>query len=276
MTAPLDSRELAAERVEAESTRRIGFIIPSSNRRFEPEAAAFLPADVVPHIARARMTGKSKATPEVILERILDAARSLADARCELIFLHCTAHSTELGPKGELEMLKLIREATGSNSAATGLAIRAAFTALQAHTVAVVTPYDSQTTEAEVRYFEASGIHIAHVRAFDLAGSDAFCSTPATFWRDALAADRRHLLKTDAVLLSCANIRCLESLDAIEAAAGRPVVTSNQAVLWFGARVASVRCALPQLGCMSLLPLPSELPESHVAITDPSLRRTFG
>ena len=256
MNAAANSRDPATERAVADSPRRVGFIIPSSNRRFEPEAAAFLPADVVPHIARARMTGASKAAPEVVLERILDAARCLADARCELVFLHCTAHSTELGPKGELELLDAIREATGRKAAATGLAIRAALTALQAKTVAVVTPYDTETTEAEVRYLEACEIAVAHVHAFDLAGSDAFCSTPATFWRDALAADREHFLKADAVLLSCANIRCLESLDTIEAAAGRPVVTSNQAALWFAAKAAATSYALSQLGCLSQVPLP--------------------
>ena len=250
------SRDPASERAVAESPRRIGFIIPSSNRRFEPEAAAFLPPDVVPHIARAQMTGKSKAAPEVILERILEAARCLADARCELIFLHCTAHSTELGPKGELELLEAIRESTASGAAATGLAIRAALTALQAKTVAVVTPYDTGTTEAEVRYLEACGFPVAHVHAFDLAGSDAFCSTPALFWRKALTAEREHFIMAEAVLLSCANIRCLETLDAIEAAAGRPVVTSNQAALWFAARSVATGYALTRLGCLSQLPLP--------------------
>ena len=246
----------AAERAAAESPRRVGFIIPSSNRRFEPEAAAFLPSDLVPHVARARMTGAAKAAPAVVLERILDAARCLADARCELVFLHCTAHSTELGPKGELELLQALREATASKSAATGLALRAALTALQAKTVALVTPYDTGTTQAEVRYLQACGIRVGHVHAFDLAGSDAYCSTPAAFWREALAADREHFLEADAVLLSCANIRCLESLDSIEAAAGRPIVTSNQAALWFAARTLAAEQALPQFGSLSQRPLP--------------------
>ena len=177
------ARNVAADRAGALSPARVGFIIPSSNRRFEPEAAAFLPAGIVPHIARARMTGAQKAAPEIMEQRILDAARSLADARCELVFLHCTAHSTELGPDGERRLIETMREATGVPGAATGLAIRAALDALRARRIAVVTPYDVETTNEEVRYLHACGFEVVHVRAYDLAGSDAFCSTPPEFWR---------------------------------------------------------------------------------------------
>lgn len=248
----------AAERVTSEAPRRVGFIIPSSNRRFEPEAAAFLPSGMVPHVARARMTGASRAAPDVVLQRILDAARCLADARCELVFLHCTAHSTELGPEGERELLRAMREATGTEAAATGVAIRAALTALGARSVAVVTPYDGETTEEEVRYLEACNFGVVHARSYELAGSDAYCSTPPEFWRESMIANREHFADADAVLLSCANIRCLEALESIETAAGRPVVTSNQAALWFAARAAAMHGALPQFGSLAQqqVPLP--------------------
>lgn len=257
MNPPAVSQSAATARAAVESPRRVGFIIPSSNRRFEPEAAAFLPAEVVPHIARARMTGPWKDAPEVVLARILDAARCLADARCELLFMHCTAHSTEQGPQGELELLTAIREATGIKAAATGVAIRAAFAALGTRRVAVATPYDQATTDEEVRYLEACDFTVVYVRAYDLAGTDAFCSTPPRFWREAMAENREHFVKADAVLLSCANIRCLEALDSIQAAAERPLVTSNQAGLWFAARAAGAEDALPQFGCLSQQPMPT-------------------
>lgn len=257
MIAPHLSQCAATERARAESPRRVGFIIPSSNRRFEPEAGAFLPGAVVPHIARARMTGPWKDAPEVLLARILDAARCLADARCELLFMHCTAHSTEQGPRGELDLLDAMLDATGIRAVATGLAIRAALTAVSARHIAIVTPYDTATTDEEVRYFESCGFSATHVRAYDLAGTDAFCSTPPKFWREAMADNSKHFAGSDAVLLSCANIRCLEALDSIEAAAGRPLITSNQAGLWYTARAVGVEEALPQFGCLSQLRVPA-------------------
>lgn len=247
------SRNVAADRVGAVSPRRVGFIIPSSNRRFEPEAASFLPAGIVPHIARARMTGAHKANQEIMGQRILDAARALADARCDLVFLHCTAHSTELGPQGERRLTEAIRQTTGIAAAATGLAIRAAFDALGARRIAVITPYDVATTHEEVGYLQACGYAVVHIRACDLGGSDAFCSTPPEFWRNIVIEDHGACAEADALLLSCANIRCLESLAAIEAAAMRPVVTSNQAALWFAARTVAAESALADLGRLSEL-----------------------
>jgi len=255
MDAPRVAGNVAAERAGALSSRRIGFVIPSSNRRFEPEAAAFLPAGVVPHIARARMTGAQRASPEITEQRILDAARALADARCELVFLHCTAHSTELGPEGERRLTERIRSATGVPGAATGLAIRAALAALRAKRIGVVTPYDVETTNEEVRYLQACGFEVVDVAAYNLSGSDAFCSTAPEFWRKAMVEHRGACATADAVLLSCANIRCLEALEEIEAAAMRPVVTSNQAALWFAARMVAGELALSSLGCLSDLQL---------------------
>ena len=145
--------------------------------------------------------------------------------------------------------------ATGVRPVATGLAIHAAFTALGVRNIAIVTPYDSATTDDEVRYFEACDFTVVYARAYDLAGTDAFCSKPPKFWREAMADNSRHFAGSDAVLLSCANIRCLETLDSIEAAAGRPLITSNQAGLWYAARAVGVAEALPQFGCLSQRPI---------------------
>ena len=38
--------------------------------------------------------------------------------------------------------------------------------------------------------------------------------------------------QADAYLLSCANIASLGVIDALERQLGRPVITSNQAILW--------------------------------------------
>jgi maleate isomerase len=246
---------VAVERVAELAPRRVGFIIPSSNRRFEPEASAYLPAALVPHVARVRMTGPSQAAPDVLRPRILDAARCLADARCELIFLHCTALSTELGPKGERELIDAMGEAAGVAAAATGFAIRAAFSALGAKNIAVITPYDEKTTAEEVRYLAACGFRMTDVGFYDLPGTDAFCGTPPAFWLDAVVDLGRRSSGNDAILLSCANIRCLELLKLIELAAGCPVVTSNQAVLWFAARALKAEQALSQFGSLSPLGL---------------------
>ena len=70
---------------------------------------------------------------------------------------------------------------------------------------------------------------------FALAGSDAYCAAPPAFWRDrALAAAHP---EADAYLISCANIAVFGVIEELEAKLGRPVVTSNQAVIWDALRL---------------------------------------
>jgi maleate isomerase len=247
--------DTAIERARCDQVRRVGFVIPSSNRRFEPEAHAFLPASIVPHIARARMTGPFHGTAAELMPRIIEAAESLSDARCELIFIHCTAFSMELGPEGELATIAALQTATSIATATTGVAVLAAMRALQSTKVAVATPYDQFMTDAEVAYMTASGLSITTSEAFALKGSDAFCSTSCHFWCDALEGLRPRFSDSDSIFLSCANIRCLEDMDAIERAAARPVVTSNQAALWYAARTLGASEPLAGMGCLSTLSL---------------------
>jgi maleate isomerase len=63
------------------------------------------------------------------------------------------------------------------------------------------------------------------------------CATPAAF--EAITPQRWYELavendspEIDGVFLSCTNTTQIEAVDAIERALGKPVVNSNQAVLW--------------------------------------------
>ncbi|MFM1814731.1 MAG: hypothetical protein RLZ98_1426, partial [Pseudomonadota bacterium] len=66
----------------------------------------------------------------------------------------------------------------------------------------------------------------------DLPGSDAYCSTPPSYWREKAIEARDN--SADAYLLSCANISVFSVIQELETELGKPVVTSNQAVLWDG------------------------------------------
>jgi maleate isomerase len=212
------------------ATARVGLIIPSSNRMVEQEMARFFPAGVVPHVARLRMTGPHHVALEALLPRVEDAARTLADAKCDVIAFHCTATSMEDGMAGEERVLAALTRAGAPHATTTATAIRRAFAALAARRIVLVTPYDAATTAAEANFLRAAGCEVLHAVGCALAGSDAYCATPAAFWRDCTReAAHPH---ADAYLISCANIAVLGIIDELERLLDRPVVTSNQAVIW--------------------------------------------
>jgi maleate isomerase len=211
-------------------TARVGLIIPSSNRMVEQEMARFFPPGVTLHVARLRMTGPYHVPLDQLLPRIEEATRTLTDARCDVVAFHCTATSMEEGMAGEGRVLAAVTRAGALRATTTATAIRRAFDALGARRIVLVTPYSQETTDEEAEFLHAAGCEVLHAVGHALAGSDAYCAAPPAFWRDStLQAARR---EADAYLVSCANIAAMSVIDALEQQLDRPVITSNQAVLW--------------------------------------------
>jgi maleate isomerase len=211
-------------------TARIGLIIPSSNRMVEQEMVRHTPPGVTAHVARLRMTGAHNVPLDCLTPRVEETAATLIDARCDVVAFHCTANSMSEGLGGEAKLLGALRQAGAALATTTATAIRRAFDALGARRIVLLTPYSARTTEEEAEFLHAAGYDVIFARGFALKGSDEYCSTPPQFWRDrALEAARPD---ADAYLLSCANISVFPIIDEIEQKLDRPVVTSNQVVIW--------------------------------------------
>lgn len=212
------------------AVRRVGLIIPSSNRMVEQEMAHHYPAGVVVHVNRLRMTGAQRMPLPQLLPRITDAAAALVDAKCEVVTFHCTANSTEDGPEGEEQILGALREAGVTRASSTATAVRRALDEFGAKRIVLVTPYSQATTDHEAEFFAKIGIEVLTAKGYDLPGSDAYCAAPPSFWADkALAA--RHP-DADLYFLSCANISAFDVIAPLECDLQRPVISSNQVVVW--------------------------------------------
>jgi maleate isomerase len=216
-------------------TARVGLIIPSSNRMAEQEMVPAFPAGVQAHVTRLRMTGSHHRTTEQLLPRIEEATRALVDARCDIVAFHCTANSMEGGEEGERQILATLARAGAPRATTTITAIQRAFDALGARRVVLVTPYTARVTEHEAEFLRRAGYDVLFAKGFALAGSDAYCATPAEFWRDRVIEARRG--DADAYLVSCANISVFAVIEDLEGRLGRPIVTSNQAVIWDALRL---------------------------------------
>jgi maleate isomerase len=211
-------------------TTRIGLIIPSSNRMVEEEMVRHLPPGFVAHIARLRMTGAHRASIEALVPRVAEAAATLTDARCEVVAFHCTANSTAEGLEGEAKLLAALRRAGAPQVTTTATAIRHALETLGARRIVLITPYSAHTTEEEAAFLAKAGFKVLAASGLALEGSDAYCATPPHFWRDrAIEAARPD---ADAYLVSCANISVFPVIAEIERMLDRPVVASNQAVIF--------------------------------------------
>jgi maleate isomerase len=214
---------------------RVGLIIPSSNRMVEQEMVPAFPPGVTAHVTRLRMTGANHVAFDRLLPMIEEAACALVDARCGAVAFHCTANSTEGGAAGERDILAALARAGAPQATTTITAIARALDAFDARRIVLLTPYSAATTEHEAEFLRLAGYEVIAAHGFALAGSDAYCAAPPAFWRDrALAAAQP---ETDAYLISCANIAVFGVIEELEAKLRRPVVTSNQAVIWDALRL---------------------------------------
>jgi maleate isomerase len=220
-------------------TSRVGLIIPSSNRMVEQEMVPAFPHGVTAHVTRLRMTGANRLAFEELLPRIEQATRALVDARCDAVAFHCTANSMEGGKVGEQQILSTMARAGAARATTTITAIQNAFDAFGAKRIVLITPYSAETTEHEAAFLHGCGYEVLHAQGFALKGSDAYCATPSEFWRDRTIEMER--ADADAYLISCANISVFDVLPELEARLGRPIITSNMAVIWDTVRLTGRR-----------------------------------
>jgi len=206
---------------------RIGLIVPSVNTLSEPQFNRYAPPALSVHAARARVAGEWKRPLAAMAEEIALAARLLADCGPDLIVFHCTDTSMTEGPEGEGRILDIVRDASGVEALATSRLVLDALQALAMRSVVVISPYRSN--ENVVRYLAAAGLMVVHDVALGLTGRE-FASVPPQRW---LALAQEHdRPAADGIFLSCTNTTQLEAVADIERALGKPVVNSNQAVLW--------------------------------------------
>jgi maleate isomerase len=227
--------------------RRIGLIIPSVNTFSEPQFNRFAPENLGIHVARARVAGPWKRPLPAMADEIATAAKLLADCAPDLIVFHCTDTSMSQGPQGEGKILDILRDATGIDAVATSRLVLDALQALGLKRVMLLTPY--QSNKPIIDYLSAAGIAVACDVALKLEPLDFGNVTPAQWTALALENDRPEV---EGVFLSCTNTTQIDAIADIERQLGKPVVNSNQAVLWgclrrLGAALAPLP-AMPQLG----------------------------
>jgi maleate isomerase len=196
----------------------------------EDEMVHAFPASVHPHITRLRMTGPNRMPLDQLLPRVEEAAGALTDAKCDVVAFHCTANSMEEGADGEARILEAVARGGARHATTTATAIRRALDALGARKIVLVTPYSQQVTDHEAEFLHDAGYEVIYAKGYALAGSDAYCATPPQVWKERALEARRP--DADVYFLSCANISVFSIIDDLEKELGRPVITSNQTVVW--------------------------------------------
>jgi maleate isomerase len=206
----------------------------------------FMPSGVVPHFTRVGLTNRHKAPLDQMIPRITHAAELLADSKCDVIVLQCTGASMSGGVDMEKRVVAEIEQVTGRPAFSTASALNAAFAALGAKRLVFISETKQKEHEQKLLYLREAGYDIAADKAASLEGTDAYCTTPPRFWYDLALAMRYD--SADAYFISCSNIHSTDVIEELERELSKPVLTSNQAAIWYSLRTAGIRDDVPGLG----------------------------
>lgn len=211
------------------SAGRVGLLIPSVNRAAEPQLRAMLPKSIGLAVTRLRLRDASEHSLLAMANSVETGAELLADAGVDLIVFHCTAVST-YSRELEASILRRITSASGVKAIATSQALVDSLRALDARRLVMLSPYPQDVNAREGAYFESHGFEVLGFGGCLCPTAEDMMSVTPADW--ASMAGEKADDRADAYLLSCTTTRAAEAAEAIEAALGKPVVTSNTAVAW--------------------------------------------
>ncbi len=216
--------------------RRIGMIVPASNTNAEPDCQLLAPPGVTLHVTRSGGYDVDAVPDSDEMRRFSRQAldqqlQMLLDARVELIAYACTSATLADGPAYDREFSAEIERKSGLPAVTTAGALVEAIGDLGAKRIAFTSPYVRALARESIDFLEQCGIEVVGESGFerDLSSLEQNALTPEDAWRMGHAADRA---EAELIVISCTDYRALEAVTALERELGKPVVTSNSALMY--------------------------------------------
>ena len=220
----------------APRSKRIGLIIPSSNTNAEPDCLLLCPTGFTIHSVRSGgydvdAIPDSTEMRKFVRQSLDQNCKDLSDARVDLIAYGCTSATLSDGPAFDAAFCNKLTEMSGRPAVTTAGALVEAIQHVGAKQVAFTSPYVKNLSKGAVTYLTDSGIDVVNEVSFEreLNSLEQNALTPQDAYDMALKADHSD---AQAIVISCTDYRALEAVSAIEKMLDKPVITSNQALMF--------------------------------------------
>lgn len=227
---------------------KLGFVLLSSEQTVESDMMRWAPDGVGVHFTRAVNPDNITAeTLGAMLGSLRPAAAVLApNADLDVICYACTSGSVVMGEDAVCAELQAGYPDAQPTTLVSG--VFAALDAVNAKRVVVGTPYLDEINKIEADYMTAKGFDVVDLQGLNLTyDSDMVRVTPDYIRDFAISLDRPD---AEAIFISCGALRTADVIDEIEQVVGKPVVSSNQAMLWHCLRLAGIDDQLDGLGTL--------------------------
>jgi maleate cis-trans isomerase len=215
---------------------RIGVLVPFTNCNLEPDMMALCPPGCTVHFERMggydvdEIPG-SEQMAGLGASDISETLRLLSGVRPAAILYGCTSATLTHGTAFDRDLAEQIRTTSGALSLTAAGSLVAAIKAIGASKVGFASPYLGEINDQAVTFLGDEGIEVIHRADIgrELGNYGQGELTPDEVYELALKADHP---EAEAIVLSCTDMRSVEAIARIEAALGKPVITSNQAMVF--------------------------------------------
>ncbi len=240
---------------------RIGQIVPSSNTTMETEIPAILRAReaILPerftfHASRMRMKTVSRDELAAMDGESDRCAQELSDARVDVMGYACLVAIMSMGRGYHRESSRRLQGVAADNGGPAPVVTSAgalcdALGVIGAKRVALVCPYMRPLAETVVDYIEHEGYRVAAWRALEIPDNLAVGRHDPARLPEIVA--ELPTAEVDAVVLSaCVQMPSLASVERVEAATGKPVVTAAIATTYAMLKALGLEARAPGAGAL--------------------------
>lgn len=217
---------------------KIGYLLLATEQTIEDDVFKLRPDGVGVHFARVpipdSITNDTLAAQADHLAQI--AASILPDGSLDVTCYACTSGSLVIGEERVLKELRAGAPKAKPTSLITG--VINALRALKVTRISIATPYLDEINRREEVYMRDAGFDVLNITGLNLEKDSEMVRVPPDYLVNfALAVDRPD---SDALFISCGALRTLDVVEEIEQRLGKPVVCSNQAMIWDCLRLAGI------------------------------------
>ncbi len=229
---------------------KIGFVLLATEQTIEDDVAKLMPAGAAAHFTRAAIpdsiTSDNLQSQADMLAQC--ASLLLPDGSLDVICYACTSGSLVIGEERVFNELNKGAPQAIATSLITGV-IRA-LRKIEAKRIVVGTPYLDEVNTLEKTYLEKAGFEVVDIQGLNLErDSDMVRVTPEFICEFAQSINRPD---ADTIFISCGALRTLDVVADIEERTGKPVICSNQAMIWDTLRLAGIDDRIGRYGKLLL------------------------
>ncbi len=231
---------------------RLGLLVPFTNTNFEPDMALMCPGGISLHTARMGGYDEDE-IPDAAQMQGLGAAELdgplalLMGVKPDVVIYGCTSATLTHGPAFDRALAARISAQSGAKTVTAAGALVHALETLGVRKIGFASPYVAGINDMAVAFLEDQGfvsVQRSEVNeTLDNTGQGAL--SPEDVYALGKRADHPD---AEAIVLSCTDMRSVEVLARLEAAIQKPVISSNQAILFQALSLLGVPDAVPGFG----------------------------